>query len=129
MGLYRCTHCTPPRTFEADRPVCEVCNLDPKKNPRHAGFIDALLIIHFDPPSNVRGIGLNAAACNPKKKVGQLGSGPTAERLTGEKAAVTCPACKATAAFTGETPAEKAPMPAAMPIGSLEAAKQLAGVK
>lgn len=128
MGLYRCNHCQPPRTFEADRPVCEACGLDPKKDARHGRFIDQLLVIHYDPPTAIRGIGQNVAACNPKLRVGGQGVGPTAERFTGEKTAVTCEKCKQTAAYQGETKGAAPLSPAVGIIGSLELSKAAAGV-
>jgi hypothetical protein len=125
MPLFRCNNCKPARTFEGDRAVCAACDLDPKKDVRHGRFFDELLVIHYDPPTGKHGIGQNVAACNPKKKPGTQGVGPRSERFTGEKAAVTCPKCMATAVFTGETPAA---MPLELPIGSLEAAKVREGV-
>lgn len=104
MNLYRCHHCG--AEFEADRPRCEPCGIDPQKDPRTARFIQKLETVHFDPPSKFRGLGQGHAACNPALKVGLQ-----ATHATGEPAAVTCRRCQATdtwkAADAG--PAEPAP--------------------
>lgn len=126
MPLFRCNSCQPPRVFEADRPTCAECELDPAKDARHGRFFDQLLIIHYDPPTNVKGIGQNVAACNPKVKVGRQGRHTTADRFTGDKSAVTCPRCKATEVYTGVSPD---PAPRDLKIGSLEASRAKADGK
>lgn len=88
MPLYRCTSCQ--AEFPADRPVCAACEVDPAKDPRHAGVVLELVTIHYDPPTRIAGRGQNAAACNPRLQVGT-----TKDRFTGEKDVVNCPACRA----------------------------------
>lgn len=94
MTLYRCGNpkCKSPE-FEADKPVCPACGLD-GTNPRYAAYITRLEIIHFDPPDPIietRGMGY--CACDPKL------SSTGGRRSTAAHAAVTCSACKASAAF------------------------------
>lgn len=97
MGLYRCEHCG--KTFEADRPACKPCRIDPVADPRHAKYLTPLLTIHFDPPTHLDGLGRGHLACNPAAKV-------AGNRATGEPSVVNCAACRATAewkaAFRGD---------------------------
>ncbi len=101
LKLYRCLNCK--REFEADKPACEPCGLDPAKNPRDAQYVAELTVVHFDPPTKVVGRGKNYAACDPRLKIGRPDT-----QFTGEPTAVTCKACKAVAEYraaeTGETP-------------------------
>jgi len=99
MPLFRCLNCR--RDFEAEKPVCEPCGLDPSRDPRDGQYIVERSVIHFDKPhAKVVGRGVGHAACNPAlKTAGRSGVG-----FTGEKPAVTCPACKETAAFLSKEP-------------------------
>ena len=91
MSLWRCLNCK--AEFQADKPVCAACELDPTTDPRAADLFRAIEVIHFDPPTRVPGVGRNHAACDPKVRYG-------ANRMfTGEPGSVTCPACKASPAF------------------------------
>lgn len=92
MPLFRCLNCS--REFDAARPSCSACGLDPATNPRHTDLFVPLLLHHFDPPTNVPGIGKGHAACDPAIKCGRPGM-----MFTGEPGAVNCPKCKATEAF------------------------------
>jgi hypothetical protein len=92
MPLYRCENCA--TVFEADRPSCKQCKIDPAKDARFARLFSKLLLIHFDPPTHVRGIGKGHLACMPAVGVGMGG-----HRATGEPAVVNCKACRATAAW------------------------------
>ena|SRR6185437_11427644 len=115
--LFRCNMCK--REFEAAKPACTDCGLDPAKQPRDAHLLVELVTIHFDAPTKVPGRGVGHAACDPRKKVG-FG------HFSGERRAVSCPACKASPAFMAEDtppampaeilrpatpPTEKAPAP------------------
>jgi hypothetical protein len=100
MPMYRCLNCK--GEFQADKPACAACELDATTNPRDAQYIVELAVIHYDPPTRIAGRGKNVAACDPKIRVGlRAGAGPGA-MLSGEKGAVTCPACKASEAFTAD---------------------------
>lgn len=90
--LYRCLVCT--REFEADKPACEACGIDPATDPRNKDVIVPLVTHHFDPPSKVPGRGLGHAACNPRLRIGT----PKCA-FTGEPESVNCAACKASAQF------------------------------
>lgn len=99
MPLFRCLNCT--KDFEADRPACAGCGVDPETNPRHANVVVRLETIHYDAPTHVPGIGVGHAACDPAVKVGR-----GKVMASGEASAVNCPACKRTEAFrrAGESP-------------------------
>lgn len=107
MPLYRCTNCQNPdtgldgRDFEAAKPLCPHCDAD-------ARDVVAIATIHFDPPSKRRGRGENVAACNPAIKVGRGKD----VMFSGEREAVTCPACRASAKFAAAPPAEGREFPA-----------------
>jgi hypothetical protein len=91
VPLYRCLHCK--AEFDAPRPACAACGLDPAKDPRDASQFAEMAVVHFDPPSHVEGRGKGFAACDPKVRYGGD------RRFTGEPAAVTCPACKTSEAL------------------------------
>lgn len=98
--LYRCYLCpgpkgTPGLDFTADKPVCPACGADPATDPRDAGAVVRLEVLHFDPPSGRPHRGRGHAACNPALKVGAGGV-----LATGEPSVVNCPACRAAAAWT-----------------------------
>ncbi len=92
MPLYRCLSCG--GQFEAAKPACAVCGIDPAADPRDGEAIVELVLHHFDPPSKRPGRGLGCAACNPKIRVGV----PKCA-FTGEPEHVNCAACRATAAY------------------------------
>jgi DNA-directed RNA polymerase subunit RPC12/RpoP len=92
MPLYRCLECN--RQFEAAKPVCAECGIDPEKDKRDEGVVVELMTIHFDPPTKRAGRGHNYAACDPKLKVGH----PRCQ-FTSEPDAVNCAKCKETEAF------------------------------
>lgn len=61
--------------FYADKPVCPACG-----NGEDSGLVFPLTVIHFDPPSKVRGRGVNMLACQPTKQIfGRMATahGPT----------------------------------------------------
>lgn len=94
MKLYRCHPCGK-FEFTADRPVCPQCGTDgddPRIKAR--GFVIPLVILHFDPPSGLPGMGKNRPACDQTLYVGHNGV-----RATGEPSAVSCAACKLTEEF------------------------------
>ena len=89
--LCRCTNCN--RTFEAPRPLCEVCAIDPLKDRRFAGIVVKVAKVHFDPPHpTVRGHGVGFTACSPAKPV-------QGQHASGEAHVVNCAACRATDAW------------------------------
>ncbi len=92
MPLYRCLECQ--REFEAAKPACAECGIDPATNPGDAGAVVPLVLIHFDPPTKRAGRGLGYAACDARVKVGAPKCG-----FSGHPKAVNCPRCKATEAF------------------------------
>lgn len=110
MPRYRCLNCK--AEFDAPRPACAPCGLDATANPRDAQLLAELAVVHFDPPSKVEGRGLGRAACDPAVKYGGD------RRFTGEPAAVTCPACKASQAFAAAGGANNGV--AAIPVHNLK---------
>lgn len=92
MPLFRCTACQ--GEFEAARPACAACGLDPEADPRDKGAVVSLVTVHFDAPGRRPGVGVGHAACDPRLKVGR----PRCA-FSGEPSAVNCPKCKATEAF------------------------------
>lgn len=92
MPLFRCLECN--TDFEAAKPACAACGIDPEQHPRDAGVVVPLIPIHFDAPGRRAGVGVGYAACDPKLKVGRPKCG-----FTGERDAVNCAKCKLTDAF------------------------------
>lgn len=92
MPLFRCLECN--REFEALKPACAECGVDPEKDARDVGVVQEIKTHHFDPPSRREGRGMGHAACDPKLKVGH-----PACMFTGEPSSVNCPKCKASEAF------------------------------
>lgn len=117
MPTFRCYLCPGPKgipglDFTADKPVCPTCGVDPGADPRDAGVVVKLQVIHFDPPRRP-GRGYGHAACDPKLKVGAGGV-----VATGEPSVVNCPACRGTDAWKAVDSGE--PQPAAgMPSGDM----------
>ena len=107
VKTYRCYNCDGPkglpgRDFEAAAPTCPACGVDGTV-PRFAGLVAALEVVHFDAPSVVRNVGVGYRACDPAKRL-PAGDGMDAgPRFSGHPAAVTCPGCKASAAFLEAT--------------------------
>lgn len=93
--FYRCynPNCTehpakmPGYDFTADVPVCPKCKVDARQ-PRFSHLIVPLVIIHFDPPSQVPGYGVGELACDGKPSAGRM--------ATGDPEVVNCPACRQT---------------------------------
>lgn len=74
--------------FWAEQPVCPKCGADGREGKfRH--IVIALSLVHFDPPSQVRGVGQRTKACDSL----HYANGQVA---TGNPNSVTCPVCKAT---------------------------------
>jgi len=92
MPLYRCLECR--AEFEADKPACARCGIDPATDPRDADIVVPLVTVHFDPPSKRRGRGLGHAACDPQIRFGAVGAA-----FTSEPGSVNCAACKASEVF------------------------------
>lgn len=90
--------------FEADKPVCPFCGLDRDERPEYRQYIAEREVVHFDPPHPVLlGGGLNKTACGSQP----LGGDPRNGRFvyaSGDRLAVTCPACKLTDAFKSDKP-------------------------
>lgn len=98
MRMYRCNnpvHGLKGREFEADPEACICeCGWEWKNEIVRQGYMQELIILHFDPPSEFPNRGLRHLACDPKTAVGSSGS-----RATGEPSVVNCPRCKETDAF------------------------------
>lgn len=102
MKFYRCCNpdCAAHPDFEADVPVCPDCKADGRL---HSALLTELVPVHYlvkNPTGPIRtAVGNRSVACKPA-----LARIPQA--ATGERFAVTCPACKASAVFkeheTGE---------------------------
>lgn len=96
MKLWKCWNChddrgNPGKDFAAAEPVCPGCGLD-ARTPDGKDAVVARAVIHLDPPHPVRrNKGTGARPCDGKP----VGVG----MASGVPAAVTCPACRATAAF------------------------------
>ena len=82
-------------------PKCGVAYTDPRK------IVRRLVMIHFDPPSDVPGFGCGHRACDPKVHIA-IGGGPNGDQDwlpnpyhagTGDPMRVTCPACRASDAW------------------------------
>lgn len=101
MPMFRCHNqaCTTDKHgrlgFDFEAPVsaivCPKCGAG--KTARTAQLIVKLAVVHFDPPTNIQGVGENVAACNPEKAIG------SGMRGSGVHDAVTCKACRATQVF------------------------------
>jgi hypothetical protein len=100
---YRCTNCQAIGTdangfeFETEAPtapktgvVCPKCSCD-SNHPRQRQLITEVVIFHFDPPTNVVGVGRNTIACQPTISITQQGI-----RATGDYRIVSCDKCKET---------------------------------
>lgn len=74
-------------------PVCPKCGLD-GGDPAGRDWIAPLVVTHFEPPhpAGVRGKGAGAVACTGKPRAGKV-------QVTAHPQVVSCPACRATAAF------------------------------
>lgn len=72
-------------------------------DPKLGAQIQRLVIVHFDPPTEVVGRGENIRACEPSKPIacGLMGDGqPNPFSCgTGSVGAVTCPECKETPVY------------------------------
>lgn len=86
MPLYRCNNCG--KEFEATRPACATCNIDPKVDPRFHAIVVRIETIHFDPPSHVRHFGIGKRPCDGKSIKGGM--------ATAVPAVVTCKRCRDT---------------------------------
>lgn len=98
--LWRCTNCRDDSgkknlefvavAGEHGKGVCPKCRAG--SNPRTAERIVALIVIHFDPPSGVEGVGLGVNACTGEPR-------QTGQRASGVTDAVNCPKCRASTVF------------------------------
>lgn len=101
LKAWKCYNCEARGThpgghdFEAETAVCPLCKAD-GTTPRGRHAVLPRVVLHFDPPTAVVGIGENAIACRPTVNIVGNRNGI---RATGEPAVVTCEACKATEAF------------------------------
>src|SRR5689334_1163052 len=98
MKLWKCYNpscCDKPgvpgHDFAAELPVCDACGTDARV-PRFANLIVRRVVIHFEPPSHVEGMGAGHLACQPK-------ADPQKYRRTGSAIDVNCPVCVATDAW------------------------------
>lgn len=89
---------------EADRenpPVCPQCNLS-ALDPKFGDKIQRLVVVHFDPPSEFPGTGLQVRACDPKMPIQAQVVNPKLPSWhagTGNPKTVNCDLCKATDAY------------------------------
>lgn len=81
---------TPGHDFMAVDPVCDKCGID-RRDPRFTQIITPVVVVHYDPPSPVDGVGQRTLACTGKPIAGF--------RATGDPEAVNCPACQASEAW------------------------------
>ena len=88
---------------ETNPAVCPQCKIVGKANTKFGHLIVRLTIVHFDPPSEIPGIGLNVRACDQDKiiQVSEGGNGiPNHYHVgSGSVRAVNCPACQASEAY------------------------------
>jgi|GEM_PF-6779105 len=97
MKLYRCENpdCDTSPDFSADEPVCPDCKADGRQ---HALLITELVPVHYfavDRDGPIRTpIGNRRIPCMPKRA-------KLLKACSGERVAVTCPACKASDVFKG----------------------------
>lgn len=103
MKLFKCHRCKQDDgRFYKDAPVCPRCSLsaDDEKMGR---LIQRLVLTHFDPPTDVPGIGINVRACEPTKSIladDRAGGIPNPWHAgTGDVTVVNCPACMASEAY------------------------------
>lgn len=101
LKAWKCYNCEAKGTnpggfdFEAEKPVCPQCTAD-GSTPRGRHAVLPRVVMHFDPPTAVVGVGENAIACRPTVNI--IGN-RNGIRATGEPSVVTCEACKATDAY------------------------------
>lgn len=94
MKRYKCWNCLddrnmPGREFEADKPVCPTCGLDPVKHPEGKGLLVEIKPCHFVPPHPViKSRGTGKRACDGKPV------GTASQPCTAEPPVVTCRACQ-----------------------------------
>ena len=90
-----------PGGFMAETPLCPQCKIE-ANHPRFGLLIQRLVMIHYNPDSEVPGFGLGHRACDPSKEItAQLdGNGIPApwHAGTGNPFVVNCPECKKTTA-------------------------------
>jgi len=79
--------------FTADVPVCDKCGVD-GRDPRFARVVHRLVVLHYDPPSPVEGIGLGHRACDPSKT--SRASSDGMQMATGDPESVNCAKCRET---------------------------------
>ena len=95
MRRWRCSQCN--HDFKTERneaaTVCPKCKIDTAAHPRFKTVLVECKTLHFDPPTQVAGIGLNRPACKPAAKIA---SGFGSDMGTGEPSMVNCEACRAT---------------------------------
>lgn len=107
MPLYLCRNHPVPggAPFEADRPVCPHCGLDRDASPEYRSYIADRELVHFDPPHPIiADRGMNRTACSNQPLGGDPRNGGKTVIASGDREAVTCPACKMTEAFKGDKP-------------------------
>lgn len=95
MRRWRCSQCN--HEFKTERneaaAVCPGCRLDTAAHPRFKNVLVECKTIHFDPPTQVQGIGLNRPACKPAAKIC---SGFGNDLGSGDPTSVNCEACRET---------------------------------
>jgi hypothetical protein len=112
LRLWRCLNpaCAPDTDFAAAAGTCPKCGLTIGRG-RAGHLIVPLVVVHYDPPSGIEGIGKNEPACQPGTPIYGL-------QATGAPDAVNCPACKATEAWQQAPKGAQVPSRYLVPGGS-----------
>lgn len=104
--LYRCINpkCGPNgHEFTGESPAkCPKCGIA-EDDPKLGLAIRRLVLVHFDPPSPLPGIGMGYRACNHQRGIAVGMPSPDKPGVhagTGDPRSVTCPKCKESEEYT-----------------------------
>lgn len=78
-------------TSEGTTGTCDKCGVS-STDPRLGSVIVPRVVMHFHPPSKVKGIGVGHSACQPTRPIHEI-------RSTAVPSVVNCPRCMATDVF------------------------------
>jgi hypothetical protein len=87
--------------FQSEKPECPQCKIG-ADHPKFGSLILRLVMVHYDPPSEMPGISQWVRACDKSKSIAVQDGGGVPNPWhagTGLIQAVTCPECMATAEF------------------------------